>query len=422
MTNPLVAEREDSTQSFSGVPILESVNETQKAIESGDWASGVMGAVGTGLDALGMALDPFGAILSAGVGWLMEHVGPLSDALDSLTGDPDQIEAHSKTWKNISTELGAVNTEMTALVESDTAGWIGAAGDAYRARSEDTTALIAAAQQAADGASSGIATAGEVVAGVRTLVRDIIAELVGSLISWALQVLATLGLAMAWVVPQVVAAVAKVAAQIADITTKLIKAMKALAPLLKKLGGSFGDAKKHLDEIKADGGKADGPAPQPVPGAAARRPPPRPEPTPREPRPPPIEEVPQAVPPAAGSMTTASPPSRRAAAGTEGTGGMAGTRTTSRRRATRVDPMAVRRARRSPSRSRFTTTSSGVSGPVTRSTATRSVATCARTTSVGRPGPMVIAATAWRTGTRTTAGSSSWDRARPRSTSATRIP
>nr|WP_243788910.1 hypothetical protein [Saccharopolyspora gloriosae] len=120
MGNPLVAEREDSTKSFSGVPILESVDETKKAIESGDWASGVMGAVGTGLDALGMALDPFGAVLAAGVGWLMEHVGPVSDALDALTGDPDEIKAHSETWKNVAAELDAVRAEMSDAVKADT--------------------------------------------------------------------------------------------------------------------------------------------------------------------------------------------------------------------------------------------------------------------------------------------------------------
>ncbi|MBB5157157.1 WXG100 family type VII secretion target [Saccharopolyspora phatthalungensis] len=263
MTNPLVADRVDSTTGFSGVPILESVDETKKALESGDWASGVLGAAVTGLDALGMALDPFGSILAAGVGWLMEHVGPLSDALDSLTGDPDEIKAHSETWKNVGDELAAINTEMADLVNSDTASWIGEAGDAYRARSGDTGKLLEAAQKGAEGASSGIGTAGEVVAAVRTLVRDIIAELVGRLVSWALQVLATAGIAMTWVVPQVAAAVAKVAAKIADITMKLVKALKALAPMLKKLGSSFRDAKKALDKIKADSGKNSGPKPPP---------------------------------------------------------------------------------------------------------------------------------------------------------------
>ncbi|WP_243795106.1 RHS repeat-associated core domain-containing protein [Saccharopolyspora gloriosae] len=260
MTNPLVSERQDSTQSFSGVQLMESVDETKKAVESEDWAAGVMGAVGAGLDTLGMALDPFGSILAAGVGWLMEHVGPVSDALDALAGDPDQIKAHSQTWKNVADELGKVGEDMTDFVTTDTAEWTGVAGDAYRARSKDTAALIEAAKKAAEGASNGIGSAGEVVGAVRSLVRDIIAELVGHLVSWALQVLATLGIATAWVVPQVVAEVAKVASKIADITMKLVKAMKALTPLLKNLQKGFGDASKALKKIKADNGKADGPA------------------------------------------------------------------------------------------------------------------------------------------------------------------
>ncbi|MGW0890470.1 RHS repeat-associated core domain-containing protein [Saccharopolyspora sp. NPDC002578] len=269
MANPLVAEREDSTKSFSGVPILESVDETKKAIEQGDWAAGVLGATGTALDALGMAMDPFGSILAAGVGWLMEHVGPVSDALDALTGDPDEIKAHSETWKNISGELAAISTDLTDMVKADTAGWTGQAGDAYRKRSEDTATLLEAAKSAADGASSGIGTAGEVVAAVRTLVRDIIAELVGHLVSWALQVIATLGIGLTWVVPQVIAEVAKVASKIADITMKLVKAMKALVPMLKKLGKGFGEASDALKKIKSDG--SSGPPPKsPPPGGGSR--------------------------------------------------------------------------------------------------------------------------------------------------------
>ncbi|MFD0489350.1 hypothetical protein ACFQ0O_22690 [Saccharopolyspora spinosporotrichia] len=85
---------------------------------------------------------------------------------------------------------------------------------------------------------------------MRTLVRDIIAELVGHLVSWALQVVATLGIGLTWVVPQVVAEVAKVTAKIADITTKLVKAMQSLMPMLKKLGGSFDEAADALKKIK----------------------------------------------------------------------------------------------------------------------------------------------------------------------------
>ena len=108
MTNPLVAAPQDSTKAYSGVSLLESAADLKSAIESGDWASVAMGAVGTALDALSMAMDPFGAILAAGVGWLMEHVGPLKEALNGLTGNADEIAAQAETWKNVATELGSI--------------------------------------------------------------------------------------------------------------------------------------------------------------------------------------------------------------------------------------------------------------------------------------------------------------------------
>ncbi|WP_341867735.1 WXG100 family type VII secretion target, partial [Amycolatopsis kentuckyensis] len=211
MVNPLVAETKDSTKAYSGISLLESANDLKSAIESGDWASVALGSVGTALDALSMAMDPFGAILAAGVGWLMEHVGPLKEALNGLTGNADEIAAQSETWKNIATELGSVGEDLTGMVKADTVSWTGNAADTYRQRAQDTVTLLETAQKGCEGASSGVKTAGEVVAAVRALVRDIIAELVGHLISWALQVLFTLGIGLTWVVPQVINAVAKTA-------------------------------------------------------------------------------------------------------------------------------------------------------------------------------------------------------------------
>ncbi|GLY37864.1 type IV secretion protein Rhs [Amycolatopsis sp. NBRC 101858] len=259
MSNPLVAETKDSTTAYSGISLLESANDLKSAIESGDWASVAMGAVGTALDALSMAMDPFGAILAAGVGWLIEHVGPLKEALNGLTGNADEIAAQSETWKNVATELGSIGQDLTGMVKTDISSWTGNAGDAYRQRAQDTVTLLETAQKGCEGASSGVKTAGEVVAAVRALVRDIIAELVGHLISWALQVIFTLGIGMTWVVPQVINAVAKTASKIADLVKRLVKALQALVPLLKRAGDLFGDAAKALKNIKP--GKA-APAPK----------------------------------------------------------------------------------------------------------------------------------------------------------------
>ena len=250
MGNPLVADVQNSTTAYSGVSLLESAHDLNSAIQSGDWASVAMGAAGTALDALSMAMDPFGAILAAGVAWLMEHVGPLKDALDALAGNPDRIRANSETWSNIAKELGSVGEDLVSMADKDTSSWVGQAGDAYRRRAADLSALMGSAKEGSEGASKGVMIAGEVVAAVRSLVRDIIAELVGHLISWALQVVATLGFGLTWVVGEVTAAVAKTASRIADIVGKLVKALKALVPLLKKAGDLFDDAAKALKNIK----------------------------------------------------------------------------------------------------------------------------------------------------------------------------
>lgn len=260
MGNPLVAEVKDSTKAYTGSSLLESGFELKSAIESGDWAAVALGAVGTALDALSMAMDPFGAILANGVGWLMEHVGPLKEALDALTGNADEIGANAETWKNIATELGGVGADLADMVSADLQSWTGIAADTYRERAKDTATLLDAAKQGCEGASSGVKTAGEVVAAVRALVRDIIAELIGHMISWALQVLFTLGIGLTWVVPQVVNAVAKTASKVANLTKKTVKALQSLMPLLKRADDLFADAASALKKLQPGKGGA---APKP---------------------------------------------------------------------------------------------------------------------------------------------------------------
>ncbi|WP_157434433.1 putative T7SS-secreted protein [Actinoalloteichus sp. GBA129-24] len=222
------------------------MNSTNQAIGNGDWLEAGLGTA----DLVMSALDPFATIISNGVGWLIEHVGPLSDALDSLAGNPDEIRSHADTWTNVADEVNSVSTELGNLIQSDVTTWTGAAADAYRDRATDTANLILAAGTAAGGAADGIHKAGEVVTAVRDAVRDIIADVVGSMVSWALQVLFTLGIGLIWVIPKVVAKVAQTAATIAQLITKLTTSMSKLTPLLKKLGDDFSTATNGLKNIK----------------------------------------------------------------------------------------------------------------------------------------------------------------------------
>lgn len=58
---------------------------------------------------------------------------PLKEALDWLAGDPPVIQSFSDTWANVSTEVAAVAQDYLNEAKNGTAGWDGAAAEAYRA-------------------------------------------------------------------------------------------------------------------------------------------------------------------------------------------------------------------------------------------------------------------------------------------------
>ena len=58
-----------------------------------------------GIDILTWCENPLGGLISAGVGWLLEHLPLISDVWDKLTGDATAIEQVSATWENIARAL-----------------------------------------------------------------------------------------------------------------------------------------------------------------------------------------------------------------------------------------------------------------------------------------------------------------------------
>ncbi|MFJ6676401.1 hypothetical protein ACIQMJ_35315 [Actinosynnema sp. NPDC091369] len=255
--NPLIAPVQDSTRWYSGIGVAESAADVKSGIESGSWIDIGLGVAGVGLEALSFVVDPLGSLFSAGVSWLIEHVKPLSDALDWLAGNADLVASHAQTWKNVAKAVGEVRDDYARDVAADTAGWQGAAGDAYRAAAGRTTDVLGGASTAADGFGSAVEMAGVVVAVVREVVRDLIADLVGRLIAWALEVAFTLGLATPVVAAQASAAVARWGAKIGDILKKLVRTIGKLIPLLRKLGDVFDKVRKVLDDLKAPTRQAD---------------------------------------------------------------------------------------------------------------------------------------------------------------------
>ncbi|MDG4757445.1 hypothetical protein [Micromonospora sp. WMMD710] len=96
--NPLIATASGpSPSAWAGIWICEDIELITQGIRNGSWIDGSLGVVSAGLDALALVSDPVGALLQYGIAWLIEHVKPLSEALDWLAGNPAEITAHAQT-------------------------------------------------------------------------------------------------------------------------------------------------------------------------------------------------------------------------------------------------------------------------------------------------------------------------------------
>ncbi|MEK8108252.1 hypothetical protein NKG94_31265 [Micromonospora sp. M12] len=202
VANPLIAARQDTTTAYSGVGIVESLVDLRHGIESGSWIDTAIGGVGTSMEVLVTCVDPIGSIVSWGVAWLIEHVEPLSDALDWLAGDPDQITAYAQTWHNVSQHVNGQVTALSEAVRTEIAAWTGPASEAYRRYSDQHVRHLAGLADATDLIGTVVEGAGLLVALVRELVRDLIADFVSVLAvrlwQWLAEAGLTLGAATRW--------------------------------------------------------------------------------------------------------------------------------------------------------------------------------------------------------------------------------
>lgn len=253
-TSPLVAGPVDTPVStWAGVWIAEDIQLIQQGVRTGSWVDGSLGGVSAGLDALALVSDPVGALLQYGVAWLIEHVKPLSEALDWLAGDPGQIAGHAQTWRNTAAALHDQAERLASTVRLDVATWSGTAAAAYRAWTTEQQNAIGALGKASETMAAITEGAGFLVAGVRLLVRDAIATCVSRLAVYAAELVATAGLATPLVIEQVTTLVAAWAARIARWLRALIESLRALIPIIRRLGGLIDELKTILNRLRSKG-------------------------------------------------------------------------------------------------------------------------------------------------------------------------
>jgi hypothetical protein len=240
-TNPLVAGRVDEPASaWSGVWIAEDIEQIGQGVRSGSWVDASLGVAGAGLDGLALVSDPLGTLPQYGVAWLIEHVRPLSEALDWLAGDPGAIAAQAQTWRNVGGSLLVDSDALARAVQRDLTEWSGAASQAYRRWVDARCRSLQALGSAADTVAAIVEDAGALVGTVRMMVRDALATVVSRLMVYAGEVVGTVGLATPLVVEQVASLCASWAARIARWLHDLLASLRRLMHEGQRLGELIG--------------------------------------------------------------------------------------------------------------------------------------------------------------------------------------
>jgi uncharacterized protein YukE len=225
-----------------GTGLFHDAAQTVSDVQQGGAASIAIDSVTDGLDLLNMVMDPLGELAAAGVGWVIEHVGFLNDALDELAGDPEAIKAQAKHRDGIASDLEAAAQEYDSKATSLAGTWTSAAGHAYQQTATNYADLLRGSAGASKDAATAMRVGGSLVGAERGMIRDLISQLVGELIRDAL---IALGLSVATCGGSVAAfigdAVYRAGMLAKEIGGRIAKLGERLAELAKKLGHAGDD-------------------------------------------------------------------------------------------------------------------------------------------------------------------------------------
>ncbi|QUH04462.1 hypothetical protein HUO13_30080 [Saccharopolyspora erythraea] len=259
------SEEKGTANPFSGAGGFENVYGIGQSISNGDWDSVGLNAMGAGVDAVGLAADPLGTLLSWGFGWVIDNVSFIKEPFNDLMGDPDAISGMAASWEKIGTELKGAGKEYGQSV-SATTQWEGKSADAYRKLGEDGAKAIDAMAEASTAMKSAVEGAQVVVAAVRGIVRDLIAgavaEIVSALLKWAAAAAATAGIAAGGAIADAIRIALKWADKISEWMNKLGTVLKNLWNKLDELGSAAASIRKGIDGFFHNLGNMPGIAPK----------------------------------------------------------------------------------------------------------------------------------------------------------------
>lgn len=157
---------------------LEDLQNLATSVSEGKWVvSGLNGAL-VGAEGAALATNPFGTLVTWGVGWIIEHIQPLAGWYDDLAGEPAQIRARAKDMYASAAAITALADDTAEATRHSLGALSGRAVVEGRARGHEIANTLVTLGGTAHALGQGLEKAAALVEGVRSLIRDSIAEIV----------------------------------------------------------------------------------------------------------------------------------------------------------------------------------------------------------------------------------------------------
>ena len=244
-TNPLVAQRQDTTSTLSGAGVFDDIEQLSEAIDNKSWVSGTLAGVALGVDTIAYVSDPLATLMAWGIGWVFDHIQPFKDWLLQLAGDADQLRANGQTWKNVAATLKATADNIESDVRSSfpDGSFTGSTATAYFAASGATTKGIAMTGALSGAVGTAYDVCAVIIQFVHDFVRDAISQVVASILSYAVELVASFGTAFPLVMEQI-------STKVASLMSGVSKHISALKESLSNLGAKLTNADQLLKSLK----------------------------------------------------------------------------------------------------------------------------------------------------------------------------
>ncbi|MDF9716019.1 hypothetical protein INN71_01125 [Nocardioides sp. ChNu-153] len=234
----------DSRTWHTGAGVVDSLMTSAASVGRDDWLQAGLAGLCAVDETANLLSDPFGRLLRAGIGWVMEHFQPLHELLDAVTGNPDEVLAFAGTWTNVGEGLLAVADQHRAAVAEVAEGWTGRAAGAYTVAAAGQSTAAEACAEAALGMAGATRLASSLVTGVRAAVRAAIADLVAWLAP-RFPVLAS-GVGTGPILLRLAQRVRGEAQRLAEVLQRVVRSVETLCERLDACTRDLGSVVSHL--------------------------------------------------------------------------------------------------------------------------------------------------------------------------------